>query len=147
MAGLTRRAFVAVVALLAPAARLLAAAPQPQAPATSLDDFLELSGRLLGRSKLDREVAQIYLDALHADPDTAVHLATLAQSSGNLTPEQAAVSRTIVEWWYTGVYAIDGTPRLATHTGALMWSALGMPAPGTCAGQFGAWSRPPAGIA
>ena len=24
-----------------------------------------------------------------------------------------------------------------------MWSALGMPAPGTCAGPFGAWSRPP----
>ena len=129
--------------LLAPSARLRAAARQP----TSLDEFLELSGRLLGRTKLDREVAQIYLDALLKDPDSAVHLATLVQSSGNPTPEQTALSRTIIEWWYTGVYTIEYKPRLATHTGALVWSALGMPAPGTCAGQFGAWSQPPPGIA
>ena len=143
MGGLNRRTFLAAAALLAPAARLW----QPRPVTTSLDEFLELSGRLLGRSKLDREVAQSYLDALNADPDSAIHLATLVQSSGNPTPEQAALSRTIIEWWYTGVYIVDGKPRLATHTGALMWSALGMPAPGTCAGPFGAWSQPPAGIA
>ena len=147
MASFSRRAFLALVAWLVPAAGRRAFASQPRPITTSLDDFLDLSGRLLGRSALDGEVAQIYLDALHADPETAVHLATLAQSSGNPTPEQAALSRTIVEWWYTGVYTIDGKPQLATHTGALMWSALDMPAPGTCAGQFGAWSRPPAGIA
>ncbi len=97
--------------------------------------------------KLDREIAQIYLSALSADADTAVHLATLAESNGNPTPEQAVVARTIIEWWYTGVYTVDGKSRVATHTGALMWSALGMPAPGTCAGAFGAWSRPPDTIA
>ena len=141
---LTRRVLLlSTMVLLAPAARLRAVARQP----TSLDEFLELSGRLLGRSKLDREVGQLYLDALLKDPDNAVHLATLVQSNGNPTPEQAALSRTIIEWWYTGVYTIDGKPRLATHTGALVWSALGMPAPGTCAGQFGAWSQPPPGIA
>jgi len=143
MSGLNRRAFIAAAALLAPAARLW----QPRPVATSLDEFLELSGRLLGRSKLDPEVGQIYLNALIKDPDSAIYLATLVQSNGNPTPEQAAISRTIIEWWYTGVYTIDGKPRLATHTGALVWSALGMPAPGTCAGQFGAWSKPPLGIA
>ena len=134
---------------------LLAPWPRPRATVarsrstqpTSLDEFVELSQRLLGRSKLDREVAQVYLNALLADADNAIYLATLVQMNGNPTPEQAALSRTIIEWWYTGVYTIDGKPRLATHTGALVWSALGMPAPGTCAGQFGAWSQPPPGIA
>jgi hypothetical protein len=142
MVTLSRRAFVAVALFFAPAL-----ARQTLPVTTSLDEFLELSGRLLGRSKLDRDVAQIYLDALNADPDSVVHLATLVHSNGNPTPEQAALSSTIIEWWYTGVYTIDGKPRLATHTGALVWSALGMPAPGTCAGPFGAWSRPPLGIA
>ncbi len=147
MASFSRRAFLALVVWLAPAVRLRAFSRQPGPVTTSLDEFLELSGRLLGRSKLDRDVAQIYLDALIVDPDSAVYLATLVHSNGNPTPEQAALSRTIIEWWYTGVYTIDGKPRLATHTGALVWSALDMPAPGTCAGPFGAWSRPPLGIA
>jgi hypothetical protein len=147
MGSFSRRTFLAVIVLLAPALRLRAFTRQPRPVPTSLDEFLELSGRLLERSKLDREVAQRYLDALIADPDSVVHLATLVQSNGNPTPEQAALSRTIIEWWYTGVYTVDGKPRLATHTGALVWSALDMPAPGACTGQFGAWSRPPLGIA
>jgi hypothetical protein len=147
MASFSRRALLALVVWLVPAARLRALARQPRPTATSLDEFLELSGRLLGRSKLDQDVARTYLDALNADSDDAVHLATLVHSNGNPTPEQAALSRTIIEWWYTGVYYVNGKPRLATHTGALMWSALGMPAPGTCAGPFGAWSRPPLDIA
>lgn len=146
MFTMTRRAFLWASALLAIGSPAPAFVRQPQA-ATSVDEFLELSGRLLGRSKLDREVAQIYLDALNADSDNAIYLAMLVQSNGNPTPEQAALSRTIIEWWYTGVCTIDGKPRLATHTGALVWSALGMPAPGTCAGPFGAWSRPPLGTA
>ena len=148
MAGLSRRAFVLLVAFFAPVARLRAFGGQPAAaPAIALDEFIELSQRLLGRSKLDREVAQIYLGALSSDADTAIHLATLAESSGNLTPEQAGVARTIIEWWYTGIYTRDGKSRVATHTGALTWSALGMTAPGTCAGAFGAWSSPPDTIA
>ena len=148
MASLTRRALLASAVLLAPAARLRAFASQAPAVApTSLDEFLELSQRLLGRSKLDPEIAQVYLGALLADADTAIYLATLVQSNGNPTPEQSGVARTIIEWWYTGVYTLDGKPRLATHTGALMWSALGCPAPGTCAGPFGAWSLPPETIA
>jgi hypothetical protein len=148
MASLTRRALLWSAVLLAPSSRLRAFAFQPPAVApTSLDEFLELSQRLLGRSKLDPEIGQIYLNAMLADADTAVYLATLVQSNGNPTPEQSAVAHTIVEWWYTGVYTLDGKPRLATHAGALMWSALGRPAPGTCAGAFGEWSRPPDAIA
>jgi hypothetical protein len=146
MLRLSRRAFLAAVAFVAPAWRLRAIAAPP-ATQVSLDEFIELSERLLGRAKLDREIAQVYLTALNADADTAVHLATLAQSNGNPTPEQTTVARTIIEWWYTGVYAVGGQSRLATHTGALMWSALDMPAPGTCAGPFGAWSQPPRSLA
>jgi hypothetical protein len=147
MASLTRRALMLSAFLLLPAARLRAVAMQQPGVQVSLDEFIELSQRLLSRANLDREIAQLYLNALLTDADTAIYLATLAQSNGNPTPEQAVVARTIIEWWYTGVYTINGTPRLATHTGALMWSALGTPAPGTCAGPFGAWSNPPASIA
>lgn len=147
MAGFNRRAFLGVMALLAPAARLVARARQQKPTAISLEEFLELSGRLLQRSKLDPDVAQIYLDALSADPDTAIHLATLYQSSGNPTPEQAELSRTIIEWWYTGTCMIGNVRKLATHDGALVWSAMDMPAPGTCVGTFGAWARPPRSIA
>ncbi|MBY0495224.1 MAG: sorbitol dehydrogenase family protein [Cyanobacteria bacterium] len=137
MASLTRRALLGGAVLLASSARLRAMAP------VSLAEFIELSQRLLGRSKLDTEVAHLYLTALLADADSAVTLAYLVQSNGNPTAEQAALSRTIIEWWYTGVYEVDGKPRLATHSGALMWNAMRMPAPGTCAAPFGAWSQPP----
>ena len=98
---------------------------------------------MLGRTKLDREVAQIYLDAVLSNADDGVQLAYLVESNANPTPEMKALAATIIEWWYTGIYTRDGKPRVATHTAALMWSALGMPAPGTCAGAFGAWSQPP----
>lgn len=116
-------------------------------PGVSLAEFMELSARLVGRLKLDPEVGQVYLTALLGDADNAIYLATLVQSNGNPTPEQRVLSQTIVEWWYTGVCTVDGKPRLATHTGALMWSALDMPAPGACVGPFGAWSKPPRSLA
>jgi hypothetical protein len=148
MAHLSRRAFLAIVALLTSVVRPGAAGAQaPAAARVSLDEFVELSERLLGRSKLDRAVAQVYLNALMSDADTAIHLATLVQSNGNPTPEQSAVARTTIEWWYTGVYTINGASRVATHTGALMWATLGMTAPGTCSGPFGAWSQPPRPVA
>lgn len=142
-----RRVFLAMALSVAPAARLLGFGRQPRPASISLDEFLDLSGRLLERSKLDPQIAQIYLDALSSDPDATAHLATLYQTSGNPTPEQALLSRTIIEWWYTGTYTIGGERRLATHTGAFVWDAMGMPAPGTCVGPFGAWSRPPREIA
>lgn len=134
--GITRRRFIIAAMLLAPVLRARA-----QAVVVPLDDFIELSERLLGRKSLDRELAQIYLKALTPDAASAAGLANFIEAAGNPTPEQAALARTIIEWWYTGVYTVDGKPRLATHTGALMWSALDRPAPGTCTGRFGDWAR------
>jgi hypothetical protein len=146
---LTRRALLlSTVVLLAPPARLRAIVARSRSIApTSLDQFIEVSQRLLGRSKLDREIAQTYLDAVLSNADDAITLEYLVESNNNPTPEMKALAGTIIEWWYTGVYTIDGKSRVATHVGALTWSTLGMPAPGTCAGAFGAWSRPPDTIA
>lgn len=138
---ISRRTFVAALALSAPTARLLAS--RVSVAPTTLDQFIEVSQRLLGRTTLDRDVAQIYLDVLNADPDNAPTLAYLVESNNNPTPEMKSLAATIIEWWFTGIYTVNGQPRLATHTGALVWPALGMPAPGTCAGPFGAWSRQP----
>jgi hypothetical protein len=137
MHEISRRAFILAAMLLAPVMRSRA-----QGVVVPLDDFIELSERLLGRKSLDREIAQIYLTALTPDAASAASLANFIEAAGNPTPEQTALARTIIEWWYTGVYTVNGKPRLATHTGALMWSALDRPAPGSCTGRFGDWSRP-----
>ena len=145
MASLTRRALLASALCLAPTARLRARSRQP--PAISLDQFIDVSQRLLGRAKLDREVAQVYLDAVLGNADDAVTLAYLVESNANPTPEMKELASRIIEWWYTGIYTVGGQPRVATHTGALMWAAIGVPADGTCAAPFGAWSRPPSAMA
>lgn len=88
----------------------------------TLDDFIDVSERLLSSTNLDRETAQMYLDALNADADAAVTLAYVVQSNGNPTPEQKALSATIIEWWRTGVYEWHGEPRLAARSRA-MWCA------------------------
>jgi hypothetical protein len=146
MATLGRRAFLLLAAWLAPVVRLRGAFEQPvTAPAISVDEFVRLSQRLLGRSSLDAQIAATYLNALLAVPANRPLLARLARENGpELTPAHVALERTIIEWWYTGTYTVGGERRLATHAGALMWSALGVRAPGTCApGGFGEWSRPP----
>ena len=152
MTSLSRRAFMILAALLAPAARLRAIV-QPETVPMSVDEFLSLSQRLVGRPTLDAQLAGTYLNALLAVPGNAARLAQLARGAASPRsperlalpdgPETLALERTIIEWWYTGAYTLAGEPRLATHTGALMWNALGMPAPGTCGSAFGAWSRPP----
>lgn len=151
MASLDRRAFLTLGALLAPVARLRAVAQRTRTStarpaAISQDQFLRLSRRLVGRTRLDAQAASTYLDALLAVPGNGPLIAQLAGSTAagpGLTPAHLALERTIIEWWYTGTYLLNGEPHLATHTGALMWSALGMSAPGTCGRAFGAWSHPP----
>lgn len=151
MASLTRRAFLVLAALLAPVARLRAITQRTLTSTTgpaamSVDEFLRLSQRLVGRTRLDAQLAATYLNALLAVPGNIPLLAQLARSTAtgpDLTPAHLALERTIIEWWYTGTYTLKGGRRLATHTGALMWDALGMRAPGTCASAAGAWSRPP----
>ena len=116
--SLSRRSF-----LLAAAALAFAATPRAkQSPAVTLDEFVELSQRLLRRANIDREIAQQYLTAINADPDDAVTLAWVVQSNGNPTPEQRVLSATIVDWWRTGVYHIRGEPRLAARSRAT-WAA------------------------
>jgi hypothetical protein len=94
MALLSRRGFLALIGTIA-------AAQQLRAAAVSLDEFMELSERLLGRRGLDRKVGQTFLNAINADPDAAVTLAYLVQSNGNPTPEQRALSKAIVAMWST----------------------------------------------
>src|SRR6058998_1740802 len=126
---LRRRAFLAIVAAVAPLGRALRAAQAP--PSFSRDDFLKLSSRLTGRADLDSAAADTYLKALLAAPGNAARLAK----------PDAALEREIIVSWYTGTYELRGERRLATHAGALKWRAMGIPAPGACAGRFGAWAQ------
>ena len=124
---LGRRAFLAAVALFAPAYRA-----SPQAQSFPVDDFLALSSRLTGYDDLDREAAGVFLKNLLATPGNVTRLAR----------PDAAIERDIVVAWYTGVHQVRGEAELVTHRGALQWRALGMPAPGTCVGPFGSWAKP-----
>jgi hypothetical protein len=126
MARLGRRAFVAAIALLAPVAHAT-----PQAPSFSLDAFLALSARLTGFPDLDRETAAVYLTNLLLTPGNALRLAF----------PDPTLEREIIAAWYTGVHQVRGEAQLVTHTGALQWRALDMPAPGVCVGPFGSWAR------
>ena len=144
MTDLTRRAFLIAAALFAPAGSAVAGqAGRAAAPAVSLAEFMALSERLVARPRLDARVGTIYLDALLAVPDNRPMLERLARRSGDFGAAQSALERTIIECWYTGTYTLRGERRLATHEGALMWSASGAPAPGPCATAFGAWAGPP----
>ena len=97
-----------------------------QSPSVTLDDFIDLSQRLMQRASVDREIAQQFLAAVNADADNSVTLAWLVQSNGNPTPEQRVLSATIVNWWQTGVFEIRGEPRLAARSRAA-WSAYPVP--------------------
>jgi hypothetical protein len=145
MASIDRRAFLSLTALLARFPRLRAfAVPAVSQTAISLDQFVRLSERLTARSQLDTDVSAVYLDALLAVPangPTLAQLARVAAGGASLTAAEQELERTIIEWWYTGTYTIKDDRRLATHAGALMWTAIGVPAPGTCESAFGTWSR------
>jgi hypothetical protein len=132
MSTLTRRAVLAFAALFAACGGLFS---------ISVDDFLTLSQRLTGRQGLDRQLAATYLNALVATPANQRMLADF-MGFGGMSPEHTALENTIIEWWYTGTYVTGGETKLATHSGALMWSAIGTPAAGTCGGVFGAWAQP-----
>ena len=114
---LSRRLFMtAVIAIGA------SAAGAQQSPTVTLDEFIDLSQRLLGRAAVDREIAQQFLTAIRADADDAVTLAWLVQSNGNPTPEQRVLAASIIDWWQTGVFEMGGERRLATRSRAT-WTA------------------------
>ena len=129
MSQLGRRAFLAIVASMAPLVRL---ADGAQAPSFSLDEFIALSSRLTGHTALNRTAAAAFLEGLLATPGAALRL----------RQPDAALERDIILAWYTGAHDVRGERQLATHAGALKWRALGIPVPGTCAGRFGAWAQP-----
>ena len=146
-----RRALLALSAALATFASFRIAA-QPKAEEAvasaqiSVDEFLRLSRELTGQTLLDRQLAATYLTALLALPGNVDALPRLAHGSkakSKASAANAALEATLIEWWYTGIYVVDGQPRVATHDAALMWNALQRPAPGTCSGTFGAWAQPP----
>lgn len=122
-----RRAFLAAIAVIAPAFRASA-----HAQSFSVDDFLVLSSRLTGFDNLDRGIAGTFLKNL---------LATSGNAARLVKPD-AALERDIIVAWYTGVHQVRGETQLVTHTGALQWRALSMPAPGGCVGPFGSWAKP-----
>ena len=124
---LGRRAFLAGISIVGPMFR------STSHQSFALEDFLAMSSRLTGYSDLDHDTAAIFLKNLLTTPGNAARL----------TSPDAALERDIIVAWYTGVHYVRGAPQLVTHTGALQWRALEMPAPGTCVGPFGSWAKPP----
>ena len=122
MSSIGRRAFLTFAGFLIVSGRLIAA------PVT-IDEFMELSERLLGRRGLDREAGEAFLRAINADPDSAVTLAYLVQSNGNPTPEERALSATIVAWWSTGIYMMNGKRHVTSYPDSLQWTPLSLSAP------------------
>src|SRR5258706_12395242 len=121
MIFIPRRAFL-VLSVLAASLR---AGATSTSQAISVDEFLRLSRPLTGRTDLDAKVGATYLEALLAVPENAGTLAQLARQGGS-SPAHADLERTILECWYTGTYELGGVRRLATHSEALMWDAIGV---------------------
>jgi hypothetical protein len=143
---LSRRVFVTLLAAVAAPWRarglVLAASPAAQGTPAGIDGFLALSSRLTGHAPLDPNAGRLYLDALVASPARRQLLLDLLDGRGT-GQAHSALERDIIESWYTGVYDADGQRRVATHGGALVWKAIGRPAPGACAGLTGDWVQPP----
>jgi Membrane bound FAD containing D-sorbitol dehydrogenase len=162
-----RRRFLRVLALAAAGGAMTACATRVTtgagaAPVT-LDDFLALSALLTGVKDLNAEHGRLYLASLTraearqlaavtarsglrgaAPPAT---LEALVRTGALDTAAARRVTATIVECWYTGVYASPSGPRVATYLEALAWSTLGFTKPPTvCGGGMGYWAEaPPSG--
>jgi len=122
-----------------------ASGPRATLEAVSLDRFLTWSTHLTGRPNLDPEAARIFLNALLAHPASAALLPALVTAKpATAAPSRAhaTLERDILAAWYTSVLVLNGQRHAASHTTALMWQAMNLPAPATCAA--GAWSAPPA---
>jgi len=143
MPTIGRRTFVATAAALLPAARAFAQARGGTSTAITPAEFLRWSERLIGRQGLDAAVAGTYLQALLTVPDNGPRLARLARGGSARDAADRGLEGAVIECWYTGTYLVGSERRVATHTGALMWSAVGVVPPATCAGLFGAWAQPP----
>jgi hypothetical protein len=108
-------------------------------------------------------VAEQYLAALLADPRSARLLSSLWTKGGFArapvpatvddlaaegvydSVELAALADTIVDNWYSGIYATNDGARVATYVDALAWRTLGYRrnGPTVCGGGFGHWADRP----
>jgi hypothetical protein len=162
-----RRHFLAVLVLAAAGSATAACATRTTvgagvAPVT-LDDFLALSALLTGVKDLNAEHGRLYLASLtRAEARQLAAITARAGMHGAAPPATLdalmrtgaldtlaarRVTATIVECWYTGIYASPSGPRVATYLEALAWSTLGFTKPPTvCGGGMGYWAQaPPAG--
>lgn len=115
-----------------------------------LDDFMRLSTALTGHTGLDKELGQIYLDALlhtpHGEDDLTRLFAELEEGGipAYVREELQAIARGLLLAWYTGHYPTMSGPKVATFTQALAWHALGYTtAPSICGGTMGHWGDKP----
>ncbi|MFD8985770.1 hypothetical protein [Streptomyces sp. NPDC059564] len=115
-----------------------------------IEEFLGLSSRLTGFGP----------DELREGAPAAELLAVLLEQVGAHTyrrlvaepdaPDAGirAAAEVLIHLWYTGSRSASpggGEPFVVSpraHAGALVWRAVGVPAPGTSAPGFGSWSRP-----
>ena len=141
MHGIARRGLLALPAKLFALLVLRRSNAAAAGPTIRLNEFMVLSERLTARTGLDPNLGRIYLTGLLTDPKNEPRLNALTHG----LQSDVELEREIILNWYTGVFKAAGESRLATHSGALLWNALGTPAPGTCSGKTGFWSKPPAG--
>src|SRR5438552_428927 len=101
----------------------------------TLDQFMDLSRRLVSAPDLDRGVGQKLLDGLIATGrgDALGKLVADINSVKNLADE-------IVAQWYSGMYDSGKGPAVAAYDQALQWRALSFTKPpGFCGGETGYW--------
>lgn len=136
--GLSRRHFLALGSGTALALILGQAALAETA--LSVEDFLDLSGRLLDRQagSLSTDYAGLYLESLDAK--------ALQSLIGGAADE--GLEQKIIQNWYTGLHGTGSGEAVATYTDALMWEALDYTKPmGWCGGETGYWADAPEGEA
>ena len=140
--GFTRRdALLAglAAAVLAATAGGFPAVLYGEAPVT-LDQFLALSRRLTGATKLEATAAKTMLGAL-LSTGKGEELASLV-AGGEVADKDLAA--TIIAAWYSGICESASGPVVATFDQALLWQALSFTKPfGECGGSTGYWSDPP----
>ena len=167
MSDLDRRELLVLAALLGAAGLLpppLAAQDVGRAAQRiGLDEFMALSRMLTGSEDLSRDLGDIYLRSLEADPNDAAELMRLWSDAGfqGTMPSKAVrepieasvfaredlaeAAKAILKLWYTGIYRTADGPKVAEYTDTLAWRAVGYTAaPSNCGGETGFWADPPA---
>jgi hypothetical protein len=140
------------------------AVPPTARPAPSDDAaFLALSQRLTGVASLGPHIAARHLQTLRASVGDAAVTAWLqryreSQDDDGMQgadvsalmdrdAEFAALARTVLKFWYTGLAPSTGADPTFAHPedyfDALMWSAVGAHPPASSDGYYGHWRLPP----